>query len=218
MTNQEILTTFREFVGDQIDSAVELSLANQARIELETELKLQCSKKLDTSQTTTVGGIYTTSYTLHADALVPAGTIIYVGEVPYTGVPFEHRERYKNRSGYWYVDLFSGTFHLTGTQNEAKTITFPYITKGTDIAANDTTVLKYPSGLHIIIPMHMARVWFAIDQGEKGRSWLTEWELFYQRTKRAIISWDQSWKLASIGESTPYGETAINSENAINLE
>jgi hypothetical protein len=218
MTNQEIITTFREFVGDALDTAVEFSLANQARMELETELKLQVSKKLDTSQTTTVGGTYTTAYTLHADALVPAGTVIYVGETPYTGIPFEHRERYKNRSNYWYMDLFNSQFYLTGTQSQAQTITFPYITKGTDIADNSNTVLKYPSGLHIIIPMHMARIWFAIDAGEKGRSWLPEWEVFYQRTKRALISWDQAWKLASIGESTPYGESYIPSENTINLE
>jgi hypothetical protein len=218
MTNQEIITTFREFVGDALDTSVEFSLANQARMEIDLELKPQCSLKLDTSQSTVAGQTHATAKTLHADALVPASTIIYVGETPYTGVPFAHKERYKNRANFWWVDLFNSQFYLSGTQGSAQTITFPYITKGTDIADNSDTVLKYPSGLQIIVPMHMARIWFAIDAGEKGRSWLPEWEAFYQRTKRALISWDQQWKLASIGESTPYGETAINSENAIALE
>jgi hypothetical protein len=217
LTNNEILTTFREFVGDSLDSAVELALANQAKTEIDTELKLRCMLKLDTSQSTTAGQTHTTSKTLASDVLIPAGTIIYVGETPYTGVQFEHRERYKNRSNFWWADLFNGSFYLSGTQASAQTIIFPYIATGTAITASDTTVLKYPTGLHIIIPMHMARIWFAIDQGEKGRSWLPEWEAFYLRTKRALISWDQAWKLASIGESTPYGEIYQPGENNIDL-
>lgn len=217
MTNQEILTTFEEFVGDSLDQTIELSLANQARMEIDLELKPRCSLRLDTLQSTTAGQTYTTSKSLPTDILTPAGTIIYVGDVPYTGVLFEHKERYKNRANFWWADQYNGTFYLSGTQSSAQTITFPYITKGTDIAADTNTVLKYPSGLHIIVPMHMARTWFAIDQGEKGRSWLPEWEAFYMKTKRALISWDQAWKLAAIGESTPYGESYQPSENNIDL-
>ena len=218
MTGNEILTTFEEFVGDSLDQGIEISLANQARTELEIELRLQCSKRLDTSQTVQSGNTYTTSYNLAADILVPSGPVIYVGTEAYTGIEFEERERYKNETGYWYVNLYAGTFHLTGTPPAGQTITFPYITAGTDIAANDSTVLKYPTGTHIIIPMHMARIWFAIDQGEKGRSWLGEWEAFYQRTKNAIIDWDHQWKLASIGGATPYGEQARRSADTLNIE
>jgi hypothetical protein len=218
MTGAEILTTFETFVGDALDPAIEVSLANQARAEIETELKLRCMLRLDTSQSTTAGQTYTTSKALPTDILVPLGTVIYVGETPYTGVPFEHKEMFKNRTNYWWADLYNSTYYLTGTQASAQTITFPYISKGTDIANDTATVLKYPTSLQIIIPMHMARTWFAIDAGEKGRSWLPEWEAFYQRTKRALISWDQAYKLASIGESTPYGGSGYASENSINLE
>lgn len=210
MTGNEIITAFREFVGDSLSAEIELSLANQARMELDTELRLEAHKRLDTSSTVTSGSTYTTSYTLATDILVPSGTVIYVDTQPYNGIPFEQRELYKNRTGFFYVNLYAGTYHLTGTPPAGKTITFPYITKGTDIAADNSTVLKYPSGLHIIVPMHMARTWFAIDQGEKGRSWLPEWEAFYQRTKKAIINWDAQWKLASIGGATPYGNEGAN--------
>lgn len=218
MTGAEILTTFEEFVGDSLDTTIALALANQARMEIDLELKPRCALRLDTSNTTVAGQTYTTSEALPTDILVPAGTIIYVGDVPYTGVPFEHKERYKTRANFWYADLYNGLFYLTGTQASAQTITFPYITKGTDIANDSSTVLKYPTGLHIIVPMHMARTWFAIDAGEKGRSWLPEWEAFYQRTKRALISWDQAYKLSAIGESTPYGESYQPGENNISLE
>lgn len=217
MTNAEIFTTFENFVGDALDRDIEISLANQARMEIDLELKPRCSLRLDTSQVTTAGQTYTTSEALVADILTPAGTVIYVGDVPYTGVPMEHKERYKNRSNFWWADQYNSLFYLSGTQGSAQTITFPYITKGTDIANDSASVLKYPSGLQIIVPMHMARTWFAIDQGEKARSWLPEWEAFYQRTKRAIISWDHAWKLVSIGEATPYGETSQSGENNIDL-
>src|SRR5690349_13358321 len=107
MTNAEIFTTFETFVGDALDRDIEVSLANQAKYEIETELKLACSLKLDTSQSTVAGQTYTTAKTLATDILVPAGTIIYVGETPYTGVPFAHKERYKNRSNFWWADLFN---------------------------------------------------------------------------------------------------------------
>jgi hypothetical protein len=158
LTNNEILTTFREFVGDSLDSAVELALANQAKTEIDTELKLRCMMKLDTSQTTVAGQTYTTAKTLPTDILIPAGTVIYVGETPYTGVQFEHKERYKNRDNCWWADLFNGNFYLSGTQASAQTITFPYIATGTAITASDTTVLKYPTGLHIIIPISGLRL------------------------------------------------------------
>ena len=218
MTGNQIITAFREFVGDSLSSEIELSLANQARIELETELQLQCSKRLDTSQTVQSGNTYTTNYTLSANALMPAGNFIYVGTERFTGVPLEERELYKNETGYFYIDLYNSRFHLTGTPTAGQTITFPYIDKGTDIAADNNTVLKYPTGTHIIIPMHMARTWFAIDQGEKGRSWLPEWETFYQRTKKAIVNWDAKWKLASIGGATPYGERPRNTTDTLNID
>ena len=218
MTGNEILTTFEEFVGDSLDQTIELSLANQARLEIDTELRLQVLKRLDTGSTVSSGNTYTTSYTLATDILVPASHRIYVGEEEYTGIEFENRERYKYQTGFWYVNLYAGTYHLTGTPPAGQTITFPYITKGTDIAADSATVLKYPSQLHIIVPMHMARIWFAIDQGEKGRSWLPEWETFYQRTKNALINWDQQWKLANIGGATPYGDIPRYGENVINTD
>lgn len=203
MTNNEILTTFEGLVDDSLDQVLELSLAEQARIELEVELRLQISKKVDTSRVTIVGGSYLTPYSMPADALVPAGQRIYVGSDPYIGIPFEDRMAYKDTNGFFYVDLANNNLYLCGTQNSVQTITFPYITSGTSIGADDNTVLKYPTGFHILVPMKMAMLFYAIDQGDKSRDWSPEWLGFYKMTKNNLIDWDAQWKLAAIGGATP---------------
>ncbi len=218
MNNQTILSTFESFIDDTLDQSIEISLAEQARYELEIELKLQASTKLDTSQTSQVGGTYITPYPLVSDILVPKGTIIYVGTDQYIGIPFQDREFYKGIPFRWYADLNGGNFYLTGTQALAQTITFPYITKGTAIDATTATSLKWPDGTHILIPMQMAKMWFAIDQGDKARAWDDRWEKFFEQTKQQLVKWDQEWKLAMLGASTPYGaEAPMQEENRINL-
>jgi hypothetical protein len=220
MTNEDIFDSFETMIDDTLDSTMAASLAEQARIKVEIELKLQVSKKLDTSKTTTAGGTYLTAYALQADVLVPAGQRIYVGNTPYIGIPFEDRMAYKDSSGFWYVDLLNNNLYLTGTQVGGQQITFPYITKGTEISADeadaDVTVLKWPNGLHILIPMEMAQIWFAIDQGDKARAWDDRWGAFYKITKNSLIDWDAAWKLAAIGGSTPPSNSGGDNPNAIN--
>lgn len=216
MTNEEILDTFETFVDDSLDSAVAIALAEQARINIEIELRLQCSKKLDTSKTVSSGSTYLTAYTLPTDVLVPASPYIYVGTDRYTMIPFEQRELYKDITGYWYVDLLNGNFYLTGTPTAGQTITLPYITSGTAIADDDTTVLKWPTGTHILIPMKMAQLWYAIDGGDKSRAWDDRWGVAYAVSKNSLIDWDAQWKHAAVGGVTPYGEEDSYNPNAIN--
>ena len=175
---------------------------------MEAELKLEITKKLDTSKTSTVGGSYTTPYTLVADILVPLGHI-YVGSNQRRGIPLEHREAFKSDGGKFYVDLANSRFHLCGTINQAETITFPYISKTPAIAANDSEVVVWPSDFHLLIAMEMAKIWYAIDQGEKSRSYAPEWQTFYTQLKNALIDWDAQWKLNAIGHATPYGDESI---------
>jgi hypothetical protein len=218
MNGSTILSTFETLRDETLDQGIELSLANQAKGELSTELRLQCDRKLDVSQTSVVNGTYTTSYTLVADILVPASHIIYVGTDQYTGVPFEHQILKKDDPYHWFVDLANMKFYLTGTQPQAQVITFPYVTTGTDIAADNNTVLKWPTFTHLLIPYQMAKIWFAIDQGDKERSWDDRWSSHFEQLKSALVAWDQQWKLANIGGSTPYGQDGSDYlENRINI-
>lgn len=215
MTGNEILTAFDEFTSADLDEAVALSLANQARSDIELEMRLACSKRLDISKTVQAGQTYLTPYALASDILVPAGQTIYLGTEPCTGIPFEQRELYKDTTGHFYVDLYGGNFHLTGMPTAGAQITFPYITKGTDIAADDNTVLKWPNHTHILVPMRMAQIWLAIDQEEQLNTFNAQWGSFIAQTKASLAAWDQAWKLAAIGGATPYGERERNTINTL---
>ena len=219
MTNEDIFATFETFIDDTLDRTLEVSLAEQARLELETELKLQCSKKLDTSQIANPGDTYLTAKNLPTDILIPCGNRLFVGTQPnpYKGIPIEQREAYKNLAYYWYFDLLNKKFYLCGSVNTPQAITFPYITIGTSIVDdNNPAPMQWPSGFHILVPMKMAQLYYPIDAGDKSRSWAPEWIQFYNTTKQRLIDWDHAWKLAALGNETPYGDNDEPNPYAIN--
>lgn len=220
MTNQEILTQFESLVGDTLDQTLEIQLANNAKNKLEAEYQLEILKVVDTSQSSTVGGTYLTAYALPSSPamLMPCDTI-YVGTTPRRQIPFEQRVLYKESPNHFYIDWRNGNYYLTGTVASSETITFPYLYATTDISVanlNSTSVV-WPARFHSLISYEMAFLWFAIDQGEKSRSFSPEWKLIYNELKSAFIAWDQKLKLQAIGGATPYGEAGdIRSENSIN--
>ena len=205
MTNAEIFTQFENFIDDAPDRTLEVQLANMAKGKLEAELKLEITKKLNTSLTSTVGGTYTTQYSLPADILEPMDTI-YVGTTPRTAIPMAQREMYKNDQSKFYIDLANNKFYLCGTVQTAETITIPYIYKTTDIADDSNSVVVWPSQFHMLIPMQMALMWPAIEGGDKTRSWDDRWTEFYKELKNNLIDWDAQWKLSAINRQTPYGD------------
>lgn len=217
MTNQEIITQFENFIDDAPDTTLELQLANMAKGKLEAELKLEITKKLDTSLTSTVGGTYLTSYSLSAISYIELFDFIYVGTVQRTRIPFEHRLLYKDNSSKFYVNLAGNTLHLCGTVATAETLTIPYIYDTPAIADDTSTVVVWPSRFHMLIPLEMARMWPAIEGGDKNRAWTAEWIAFYNQLRNALIDWDHSQKLAGIGNSTPYGDTPTGGAYQINL-
>lgn len=217
MTNAEILEQFEGLVQDSLDSDLEVQLANNAKNKVESELQLQILKKVDTSLTSIVGGTYLTPYNLPTGMFVPLDTI-YVGTTPRTAIPFEQRMLYKDSAQFFYIDWQQNKYYLCGTVQTAETISFPYIYATTDIDTSTSTSVVWPARFHSLIPYEMAFMWFAIDQGEKGRSFSQEWQFAYQSLKNTMVDWDQRLKLNAIRNATPYGEAPTSfSENRINF-
>jgi hypothetical protein len=222
MTNQEILTQFESLVDDTLDETLEIQLANNAKNKLETELQLEILKVVDTSLTSVVGGTYLTPYALPSSPamLMPLDTI-FVGQNPRRAIPFERRVLYKDSSEFYYIDWKNNNFYLTGTIATAETITFPYIYATTDITSGNlsSTSIVWPARFHSLVAFEMAFMWFAIDQGEKFRSFSQEWQAAYQDLKNSLITWDQRLKLNAIASAAPYGDmTSMPGENRINLD
>ena len=216
MTNSEIFTAFESIIGDSLDRTLEVQLANMAKNKLETTLQLEITKKLDTSQTSTVGGTYLTQYSLASDILVPLGRI-YVGTNPRLLIPLERRIEYKDAAGFFYIDLRQSKFCLTGTVATAEAITFPYIYKTASIADDTNTVVVWPSDFHLLIPIEMAKIWPSIDQAGKEWDYTDRWQALYTELKNSLIDWDHSYKALATDGMSPYPEQLSPSENRINF-
>lgn len=223
MTNQDILTQFEGLIGDSLDQTLEIQLANNAKNKLETEVQPEILKVVDTSLTSTVGGTYLTSYNLPSSPamLMPLDTI-YVGTTPRRAIPFERRIIYKDSSDFYYIDWKQSLFYLCGTIGTSQTITFPYLYATADLTAanvaSGSTSIVWPARFHSLIAFEMAFMFFAIDQGEKFRSYSQEWQIAYNALKASFIAWDQRLKLNAVANSTLYGDmTDSPQENHINF-
>jgi hypothetical protein len=221
MTDAEIIEQFAELLDETenpISDTLAVQLANNAKNKLETELKLAICEKLDTSLSSTVGGTYLTAYDLEDDFLMLSKDILYVGTTQRTAVQFGHREMYKNDSSKFYIDYRQNKLYLCGTVQSSETITVPYIYETADIDGGSNTNVTWPTRFHSLIPYEMAKLFFAIDQGERSHDWSPEWSVAYNQLKSSLIDWDASIKLSAIGGVTPYGpDSSESGQYQINL-
>lgn len=213
MNGQQIIDKFENLIGDSLDPDFSLQLANDEKNSIETELELEITKKLDSSQSTTAGQTSTTAKSLPTKFLSPLP--IFVGTERYIPIPFEQQQAYKNTVGFYWIDLANDQYHLCGTQGSAQTIYFFYQEETDDLTISTSPV--WPTRFHSIIPYGMARKYFAIDQSEKSRSWLPEHQLFYNELKNQMIDWDARLKLNGMDNSATSFDTSLTSENRINL-
>jgi hypothetical protein len=212
MTDALIISTYEDMLDGQstLPQSLEIVLANNAKNKLETELKLEILKRVDTSITTTPGGTYTTPYTLPGDFFEGMG-YIYVDIFPYIQIPFEQRESNKFNPRVFYIDQSQNPQQLfiCGSMGAARTVTVPYWKESADITAAtvaaQATTVSWPDRFHLLLSMEMAKMEYAVDAGDKERSWDDRWQAAYNELKNQLINWDAALKLASIGNSTPYG-------------
>jgi hypothetical protein len=214
MTGQELIDKFHNYVSDELDSDFELQLVNDAMHEIEEDVRPEGLKKTDTSASTSVGQTYITPIALPTDFLMPAEEI-YVGTEAYTQVPFERAVEYRDVPNRFYIDHANASYHLTGTQGSAQTISFPYFYATPDLTANTSPV--WPSRFHSLIPLKMAEIYYAIDQGEKSRAWDDRWSAYYQRRLNKFKDYDAALKLAAIDRSAFSEDASSPSENTINF-
>jgi hypothetical protein len=211
MTGTQIITKFETLVGDSLDPDFTLQLANDAKNSIETELELEITKKLNSSLSTTAGQTYTTSKALPSDFLSPL--VIRVGTQRVYPIPFEAQIDYRDINGYYWIDMANDVYYLTGTQGSAQTIYFFYQRETDDLTTGTSPI--WPTRFHSLIPYEMARKYFAIDAGEKGRSWSPEMQVFYTELKNQMIQWDHKLKLNGMDNSATPFDAGLISENRI---
>jgi len=217
MTDPEILTQFEGLIDDTLDQTLEIQLANTAKNRFEREQKLLIHQKERATQTTTAGQTYTTSYTLAAD--FRAWVNLYRGTTLLHPVPFAKRVSHRSSPDRFWTDHRQSKFYLAGTQGVAETLTETYIYKTDDISASTVssaaTTLTWPSEFHALLAYEMAKVYYAIDAGDKSRAWDDRWEAHYAILRKAFIDWDADLKLQEMDGSVLLDDS-LQSENRIN--
>jgi hypothetical protein len=213
MDGQEIIDKSHNFISDELDADFELQLANDAMHEIEEEVQPEGLKKVSTSASTAVGQTYTTAIALPSDFFMPRNNI-YVGTQPYTQVPFERAVEFRDVPNRFYIDHANNEYHLTSTQASVQTISFPYIYATPDITVSTSPV--WPTRFHALIPLKMAQIYYAIDQGEKARAWDDRWGVYFQQRLARFKDYDASLKLAAMDHSSYVDGGTTSSENRIN--
>jgi hypothetical protein len=203
-----IITKFENMVGESLDADFSLQLVNDAMHEVEEDIRPAGLKAVDSSDSTAVGQTYATAMDLPEDFFLPC-PVIYVGTTPYTQIPLELATSYRDQNGFFYVDLANHNYHLCGTQTSVQTITFPYFFATPDLTTTPDTEPVWPEQFHRIIPLKMAELYYAIDAGEKSRSWDDRWTRQYEIAVRRFREYDARIKLASMDRSSalPNGPT-----------
>jgi hypothetical protein len=214
MTGQQIIDKSHNYIADELDTDFELQLANDAMHEIEEEVQPEGLKKVNTSASTAIGQTYTTAISLPSDFFLPNNKI-YVGTQPYTQIPFERAVEFRDTPNRFYIDHANASYHLTGTQASVQTISFPYFYATPDITVSTSPV--WPTRFQSLIPLKMAQLFYAIDQGEKSRAWDDRWGVYFQQRLARFKDYDAALKLAAMDRSSFVDGGYTNSENRINL-
>lgn len=201
LTGQQIIDKFNGLVDDELEATLALQLVNDAKDEVETELKLQICRAVDNSHSTIGGQTYLNAVAMPTDFLSFSKPYIFVGQQKYYGVSLEDKMKWKDTPYKYFYDPANG-IHLCGTQSGGQLISIPYIKSTPDIDLNTSPV--WPSQFHAIIPLYMAMYFYPIDGGDKSRSWSPEWSAFLQRKMARMTDWDTQMKLAAIGGRVGY--------------
>ena len=98
----------------------------------------------------------------------------------------EKKEEISGISGYYFIDYLNNTITFGGALTSAPNLC--YVKSTEDITA-DTSPL-FPTKFHSILSYAAAKMFFAIDGGEKSRSWDDRWELSLIEIKNAMSLWD----------------------------
>jgi len=179
MTGAQIITKFESLVGDSLDADLELQILNDAKDAIENERPWEMLKKTQTAAATTSAIPLPIDY---RETLA-----LYVGTIPYYQIPFEQKTLFQNSGLHWYLDMANSNLYLLGS-NLTGTVTHVYRRQTDDIATGTSPV--WPARFHSIIPLKMAEIFFAIDQGERVLTWDKEMAIQAEMIRRRMVDWD----------------------------
>lgn len=215
MTAEDIQTQFEGIIDDSLDEDLELQFFNEEIDMLLSERDWEFLKKVDQSQSFNQGDNYLTLHNLPADFGRPSSKGIFVGNdmIPYGLIPFEQRIRWKDITYRYYIDYANNQYAIMGGAQPG-VIQFYYIKFNSPLVykvdnEGVPTSPIFPVRFHPVVAYGAARKFFAVDQGDKSRSWDDRWDKYYTRIHDEMVLWDESLK--SQGNQNAYLPVDLNS-------
>lgn len=209
MTGEELKIMFEELIDDTLDSNLTYQLMNQVKNEIEESRIWQMLMKRDASNTAQIKLV---AKSLPSDFRSVVSLMVQDDTISYQQIPFESRETFEDQPRKFFVDLVNSEFYLTGELAETKTL-YLYYQYATDDIITDASPV-WPDRFHTLIAYKMAIKYYAIDKGEKGRSWDDRWISFSAEMLEGMVRWDSQnavEALEGLMMSEPYSTT----ENSI---
>lgn len=198
-------TQFENIVDDSFDETHLYQLFSQAKNYVERTEKPEICKKLDSSQSASVGDTYLSLKSLPSDFRTPIK--ISLDNIPYDFVKFEDQVLYRYQGNKVFLDMRQNKFATTGSVSRAGTWNLFYIYKTTDftIANKATEVCVWPTEFQPLIPYQAAKIYQAnIDGDAISFRMSSEQELEYQRLLSAFRAWNQDLILATMNGRTGF--------------
>jgi len=203
MTGQNLKTFLESLIDKVIDDDLALNLINTAKDKAEGERNWEFLKKSGspTPSTTTIGGTYTTAYTLPTD--FGHEIKIYVGDNEVFPITQEEAIRYKGIDRRYFIDMANKYLYFTGTIATSETITIIYV-----IFTDDLTLLTspvWPARFQKIIAYEAAQIYLSgIDTDDLSARMYPFLKQQGDLLKDNMIEWDMNRKLKAIDNSSAY--------------
>jgi hypothetical protein len=166
-------------VDDQLDSDLELQMLNDAKDEIEGLRPWEILKK---SVSLASGGTLPTDFASDV-------SVYDASNIEYKKVGQSNAYEIANMVNGYYLDLNDNKLYLTG--NNSATVTLYYQASSVDLTTGSWV---FPTRFHNLIPVLMAKGYYAVDAGEKSRAWDDRWEREAEKILSNLFLWDDRLK------------------------
>lgn len=196
MTGEQLLTMFKEIVGDSnFDETTAYIFLNTAKTKVELRREWEFLKAVDESNTVT--GNYTNAYSLPSDFLLPLQMdCIFVNDTyQITPIrPEKWRQHYKN-GGYAKFDISNDHFYLSGTLTAGQRITLNY-QKSTDTITSTNSVSWPVEDWHPLVAYEAADLYYTSEGVQAQDNKSAEWMVAKKSIEQSMIDYDTRLKLS----------------------
>ncbi len=202
VTALEVKTFFETLIDDSWDEDSTYSQMQNEQEKLEMERDWMILRTLDVSLSVDTGTTWETEKTLPTNFL--SARKVYIGTadgITLTEIAFDMIIAYKDIPGYYAIDHVNKKIRFTGTFNQTYTVYLFY--KKSVIgssAVDENTVFPWQGQTGLILAYRMAQFSKAGVDGDTVNFQMSpEQSRQYKEMKNALIQWDTSLQLKSLG-------------------